>query len=406
MNLQIPWLANVTAASILLILFIRFSPSYFSYAFFLFLIFCSYTFFKCRKKIIPQNIPTGALRLSIIGILTFYAAMLIASILSTDLKNMSKSIELFYLALPFPMMWYLRYFYNVDWGIKLGAILSAFIICFYSFFYQFNVADNRISGFYGQPNDFGSVLYLLILLLFYFALLEKNIWIRLSIGAAIAVCLTALYLTESRGSMLSLSVGIFSAAIILLRTKSITLTVKQRISLLAASLFLIATCITGAYMIQSNRGIQEQALGGERNLMHQASIQIWTDHKLIGIGLTHWQDFYYSPDYHPKTGTERDLPHAHNMTLQILSTTGILGGLGYLSFIVLMALGIYRSSVYLDNKVAFAIITAVFIASTVHGLVDIPQLNRFPARIYFALLGYYFALCHLAKTHKLSTSKK
>ena len=141
--------------------------------------------------------------------------------------------------------------------------------------------------------------------------------------------------------------------------------------------------------------ITEQTLiasrtGGERLLMWEASIKMWEDHKLAGVGIVNWEKAYYSETYHPEEGTETGLNMPHDIPLEILSTAGLIGAAGYAVFLLLSFGSLYKSMKYATDPLFTAAAIAASFAIFLQGLVDTAILNAIPGRIYFGLMGYYF----------------
>ena len=137
--------------------------------------------------------------------------------------------------------------------------------------------------------------------------------------------------------------------------------------------------------------------------MIEASIDMWKDHPIIGVGAAHWYENYYGT-YHPGEASEKGLTMPHNMPLYFLSTGGILGGIGFIAFYVLSFMGLY---LVLREQGSFLLsICALipFFAFFIQGLVDTTIINKIPARMYFALMGYLTALS-INNDKKISNKK-
>ena len=79
----------------------------------------------------------------------------------------------------------------------------------------------------------------------------------------------------------------------------------------------------------------------ERLYGYQASIKMWMDNPVIGVGLSKWAE-QYKTVYFPQ-GAKEILVHAHNIFLFFLSAAGSLGIISYLYFM-------YNSLKYLYKK--------------------------------------------------------
>ena len=84
---------------------------------------------------------------------------------------------------------------------------------------------------------------------------------------------------------------------------------------------------------------------------------------------------------------EADLPIPHNVVAWFFSTTGLLGGIGYLLFVVYYCRLLYRKMrEYPDEWIIFAGLW-IFLAVAIHGLVDAGITNKEAARLVYLVLG-------------------
>ena len=124
----------------------------------------------------------------------------------------------------------------------------------------------------------------------------------------------------------------------------------------------------------------------ERILFWKASYAMWQDHKLIGVGLNNWHDKYVNK-YITEEAKERMQVSPHNSFAWFFSTTGVIGGIGYLYLLF------YYSSL-LVHKIKRTPIQWVlyvglwsFLAINIHGMVDMGVTNKAAARLLFLMLG-------------------
>ena len=81
------------------------------------------------------------------------------------------------------------------------------------------------------------------------------------------------------------------------------------------------------------------------------------------------------------------------MPVYFLSTSGLLGGIGYLLFHGILFMTLIKSFPLARDKWLVMALLSVFLAFFFQGLVDTTIINKIPARIYFGLLGYGVAAC-------------
>ena len=128
--------------------------------------------------------------------------------------------------------------------------------------------------------------------------------------------------------------------------------------------------------------------GGERAQMIQASIAMWKDHKVLGVGAGHWGEAYYGP-YKPADIHEKGHSMPHNMPIFFLSTGGIVGVAGYGIFVIISAVTLTQIVKMKKDPACGLAVYMVFLSFFLQGLVDSTIINKIPARMYFALMGSF-----------------
>lgn len=395
------WMAaNGIIAAVFVILCVRFSSAHASYALGLFAVFFLYDIWRAYrdKRPIKSNFAETGSKVAG-GLVLFYAILLIESICLSDHESIDRCADLASLAIPFFMFWYARSQYDVDQGMKWGILVSGTAIVITSIWLNglvflsdpsMGLLNQRYTGLFAHPNHLGTALILLWPFAGYYFLREKQKWFRLGIGLLLAVMLFCLFATGSRGAIAAFAGGIVlsGGGMLWFRRKELPAHVK---TVLLSGLLIV--CIGGGAAfgwLQMNRNEWGKG-GGERVMMLEASFEMWQDHPLLGVGLANWQTSYYSAEYHPVEGRENALNMPHNMPAYFFSTAGTPGGLAYLLFLALSFWGIYRTAMQTKNDGLAMAAMAAFWAFTLQGLVDTTIINKIPARIYFALMGYYIA---------------
>lgn len=395
-----PKIANLVSALLCLILCIRFSASYFSYALAVFFFFLLWDLWTHRQdKLLGLHASGGKLFAS--GIALCYGACLLSSVLLGDVNSVKETGDIAALSLPFFMLYFLRSNHDVDLGVRSGFFLGTLVFCISAFFIHTDYAGDRMISFFAHPNHLGTAIAILLPFTVWHFQRTKYLVIRLLLASLCAVMLYCLWHTGSRGAMVALAAGIglsfFVMAIV--QRKAIG---KKKLAALTLTACLVFAAGAGLfYEIQSTRTARS-ARGGERIEMLDASYAMWQDHKLLGVGLANWAENYYSERYHPQTGIEQNLTMPHNMPIYFFSTAGLLGGAGYLAFLVLSFAALYRAAGRTKDKWLAAAAFAAFFAFHIHGLVDSTIINKIPARIFFALMGYALA----AMLSKTDTEKR
>ena len=383
---------------LLTIICVRFSASYFSYAVGIFLLYFLYDVYvshKNQREFWPNINKIGRYLLG--GTALFYMVLLGDNLLLNDWQSVAKGIDIALLSVPFYMFFFLEGKHGVDRGIRWGVLAGSTIITVYGLYKGLLGMDGRYESFFAHPNHFGTAIAMLCPFLCMLFWKEQKIWKKTGIGILILAMLFCLYKTESRGAIAAFLGGILISvgSMLWLYRSRISEKTKKMIGI-----FLVLICLIGGagfgYLQSERTGAGK--IGGERIIMLEASYEMWQDHKWMGIGMDRWGEYYYSPQYHPKTGHETNLSMPHNMFIYFLSTAGICGGVGYLLFLGLSIWGLYKTAGLIGNPWLSTAILAAFWAFTIQGLVDTTIINKIPSRIYFALMGYYIALGSICKT--------
>lgn len=332
------------------------------------------------KIIIEKNI--------VIGLAIFGACIIIAGLINGDLVSVKKSIHYMRCAIPFFIGAFLLQNYKCQSGMYWGVCTSTFVLCILGVLRWDDSPVPLMISIYSQHNSFGMELELLIPFLLSFALIEKNKIARLFIGAIFVFAVCCLYFSGSRGAIIGLGGGVFVAAMIYLAFYPNKSLLKTKILMALFCLLILMTSFLVVFNVTSNR---QDAGGGERIMMLEASYSMWKDHKLAGVGETNWAKNYYG-QYRPEGQREQGLNMPHNMPAYYLSATGIIGVVGYCAYIMFTGLGLIRI-MRKQETINFGLMSVlvIFGAFFIHGMVDGTLINDRAARAYFLLFSLALA---------------
>lgn len=383
-------MASIVTALIVAVLCVRFSSSYFSYALILALIFLVYSFVVDRTRWTNTFSSWEIDKNFWIGAILFYGLTAAAGAAWGDWKSVALATDYAGLFLPCLILFVLRRQYIVDVGVKYGFLMGGLIFGAWGCMQWYMEPSHRIDSFFPHPNALGTGIILLLPFLGYWAFKSANIKERVCMILVMALLLFDLYHTESRGAMMGLGIGIAGSAIFGLSLYWHRISAKWRVGV---TVLAVCAFLAGAMMVHnvSAERTGTGKIGGERLLMLETSYHMWDDHKWLGVGLANWETMYYSDAYHPKEGREQGLGMPHNMPVYFFSTTGIVGGLGYCAFLLISFWTILKKSKEDQSKGLSLAMMAVFLGFTAQSMVDATIINKIPARIYFALWGYYLA---------------
>lgn len=384
-NTKINQLAGVTIGLFMIILSWRFTAAYSSYAFAVFVLFFVVDAIYSHKKhlhFMPEI--TKSFLYMALGILALYFLFILSAVIHTDHRDIFRALDRFALVIPFFMTWWVSAKYHVEKGIRWGILVGLAIACAIGL-YQWHVEPGvRILSSYAHPNHFGTMINLMVPCIIYADIRNKDKWYRILSVIVVLAAIVCLLMTRSRGALVALSASIILGIIIAaFELRNFISPLVKKISIIVAAVTIIFAGL-GTYYMQSGR--HEVELGGERGLMIEATIQMWEDHKMIGVGADHWEDNYYGR-YHPVNGREQGLSMPHNMMLYYLSTGGILGGLGYLIYLAATVTGLHLAVKKRQDYYWCLAISIIFLSFFLQGMVDTTIINKIPGRMYFALMG-------------------
>ena len=110
---------------------------------------------------------------------------------------------------------------------------------------------------------------------------------------------------------------------------------------------------------------------------------MFKDHIIAGVGFNNWQEIYSTK--YMQVGATEELKHAHNMYLQFLTTTGVIGFFGFIFFIY-SYINYLLTSQYNNRYFNFAILCGL-IMFLLHGFVDATFFVKSITRIFWLICG-------------------
>lgn len=404
-SIRMNQISNIFLFFIMIIISWEFKASYFSYALILFVLFLmidGYYSFHHHLSFLPKrNKPFYVI---LLGILSFYLAFNFTSLMHWTHIDLVKSMDYTWLCFPFFMTWWILSKYDAERGFRWGILVGAVIACVIGLHQWCINPGIRIESSYAHPNHFGTMINLTLPLIGYYAVHVKNNAYKILSVCTMIVQLGCLYLTGSRGALLALIgavvLGMLWAYVSLREYKNIRFGKY-------ACVFIILILIGGGFTLyhmgqernldvvrMAETGDSVAKAGGERMQMIRASIAMWEDHKLFGVGAGHWGEAYYG-QYRPSDIHEEGHSMPHNMPLFFLSTGGLVGAAGYCIFIILSIVALTKV-VKMGRSLKWGIaVYMIFLSFFLQGLVDTTIINKIPARMYFALMGSFIPLCYL-----------
>ena len=197
-----------------------------------------------------------------------------------------------------------------------------------------------------NPNPFGQVLATSAVLAFYLARIEQRLAGRAAAAVIAVACVAGVAYTQSRAALIALLVVAVAAGVLRgVRLRVLAIAVGGIIALgtfvLPASLQTRVGALYAA--VSSNAGTpQDPSLRG-RESENLAGLRMWLDHPLIGVGPDNFEVHYQRYSEAIGTDPRSEQRGAHNLYLESLAETGLLGATAFFGVLWLALAGAWRA---------------------------------------------------------------
>lgn len=318
-----------------------------------------------------------------LGLAIFLGAVFLSSVFSLNIFNIKLAFNYIYWFLPFLLILYFAQCTNIKYSVILGIVVATILTGSHALYQFFTFPlGTRIGGFSYNPN-FYAVLLVETLPILIVSLKDKRIYRSkiyiFGIILAIVLGVFSLFLTGSRGGILGFFVGLFISLFIYCFTLK-----KWKVLFIA---ILVILGIGGGIVTQGIVGGMNRSYDYERIYLQKSSIQMWEDHKILGVGLHNWVKEYQEHYIMPQT-KEKKLTYSHNVITWFFSATGIIGGIGYLFFMIYPIYVMIRFiRKYGLNYYVLAGLW-LWIGVSLHGMVDVGITMKSAARVAALCLGF------------------
>lgn len=360
-----------------------------------------------------------------LGFVVFLSSVVVSSLLLGDKPSIRVAFQYAYWVLPLFIMFYLGRQADVKYAAVGGAILSLVVSSMNMVYLNYlilqgqkiaGIHPGRLGAFLRHPNVH-ALLVLGVLPLLFCAFRDKitrtNRWFVVLQISATVLGLWSLWKTGSRGGMLGFCMaGIFVFLAVRFREK--------------IGRVVFALIVTGVIMISGYAfyGITPGGSHGyddtTRLRMLSFSYDMWKDHKLLGVGLANWRKeymgHYFNEDVVRKAAVEFYLAKIksknekfsaekvaavqkaalreegsfhvpHNAAVWFFTTTGSIGGAGYLFFVLFYFYTLLQRIRRQPENWMLAAGLWIFLAMSIHGFVDIGLVDKGVARLLYLMLG-------------------
>jgi O-antigen ligase len=371
-----------------------------------------------------------------LGIAVFLGSVVLASVLLGDKPSIQMAGQYVYWALPFPILFYLGKQADIKYAALLGVIVSVLASAGNMAYMDYLLKQGqklktvlpggRIGAFDRHPNVYSLLaIGVLPVLLASF----KDVGLRSHIGSRILQLVAAiaglwsLWVANSRGAILGMVVG---AIFVLWATHYCNSAWKAVFSLVLVIVLAYSGVAISGFMM-GGHGYDNTA----RLRAMKFTYNMWKDHKLLGVGLANWRKEYmthyvdkeevreaahqYYINLKKKTGgkysatedaimqevaliEELDFRTPHNVTIWFFSTTGILGGAGYLFFLLSYIYLLLQKAKEFPDEWLLAAGLWLFLAISFHSIVDVGIIYKGAARLQYIMLGITLSYAYTRQT--------
>lgn len=290
-----------------------------------------------------------------------------------------------------------------DWHTFFGvSLVTSLVIGLYSVmqmlgFLDIHQGDDRIDA------TMGNATYLAIYIVFHIFLLAwlffrsegKNIFLRLGLFVLILFESFIVYKTATRGAILGLITGLFVGSIInVIYSKGLTR--KLALGGLGAIIFLVIGFITvkDTSFVRSSDVLTRfasisfsETTTQSRFIIWDMAYQAWKEKSILGWGP---ENFVYVFSKYYKSELWRQEPwfdRAHNVFLDWLISTGVVGLLAYLSMFATAVITVWK--LFKSRKITVKLATVILgmlVAYFVHNMFVFDNFTSY--MIFFAVLAY------------------
>lgn len=341
-----------------------------------------------KDKNIIRAVRTNLLPSFKISYWLFFVSILISSILIMDLDSIKKAFKFLYYSLPFWLMLILTYknFDKSESIIEKALMSSMFIFGVLGIYYLIDLPQGkRLSLLNFGPNALATLLEINLpfIILFTYNILKKtkNLKYKILSFATCLWCFIMLIFTGTRGGIIGFFLGF-----IFLVFSNFKLKIYYKLNMKLVLLSLIAIIAFSGLAMDKIDFNFTRPYDMERVRLIQSSYNMWLDNKLVGVGLNNWQENYIQKYILPEA-RERELEFPHNTIAYFFSTSGIIGGFGFIIFTFGMIFFLLNTLKKYPNNIYVQAMLWSFVAFSIHGLVDAGFLMKQGERLLFTLLG-------------------
>lgn len=211
-------------------------------------------------------------------------------------------------------------------GFSLSLFFNALVVL-----YQFSQVGGagRLVGFASTYMLLGAINLLILPIIFTLALKKSSLplYLRIFFALTTLINIPAIIIENTRIAYIGIFISFLLVIVLSLKTKKQIFIASLGFILLACSIFAIAP--NSMQRLESISDTQyENQSNSERLLMWQSATYMFMDYPIFGVGVGNYHDQYIQK-YRSSLSRE-DQWHPHNVLLNMLSESGLLGGVSFL----------------------------------------------------------------------------
>ena len=197
-----------------------------------------------------------------------------------------------------------------------------------------------------NPNPFGQVLAAAAVLAFYLALSASHRPARVLAGAIALLCVAGVVYTQSRAALIALLVAALLIAV--LRGVRLRVLAVAVVAAIAVGTLLLPAALQqrvgalGQMFGSDAASFQDTSLRG-RTSENLAGLHMWRDNPLLGVGPDNFEIQYQRYSALIGIDPRPEQRGAHNLYLESLAETGVVGALTFVAVFVLALAGAWRA---------------------------------------------------------------
>jgi O-antigen ligase len=312
--------------------------------------------------------------MGLFGLLHFFALFLVGVSIFRDKNDLRNLLKIFVIS---------------SLVVALHAILQRLGLT------SIKPSEVRVVATVGNAGVLAAYMIFGFFLSLYLALTEDIKWQKTACGISSAVFLLVIFLTGTRGAYLGVGIGILFAAWFIIKNfrqkklrKIIALSVAA-ILLIYLALFACQNCgfvKNSAYLYRLTHFSLNDATLQMRLMAWEWGLKGFLDKPIVGYGLENYTEpfnKYFEARYYDLSPSMPYFDRAHNIVIELLSTTGVVGFVSYLLLLGVIVYYLFKKYKRDNDNIYFGIFAGLLVAYFVQNLFIFDML---PALIGFMIL--------------------